>query len=261
MRIADFGRFDAPVVLFGGAYSNIDALEALAEVAGERPVLSTGDLVAYGGAPAETVARFRALGWRGIAGNCERQIAAGAADCGCGFDAGSACDRMAEAWYPFAAGAVDAGARDWMSALPDIGVFAQGGRRYGVVHGGATDVARYLWPTSAASEFAEEIAAIEALTGPVDGVVAGHSGVAFHRQIGDHQWINAGAIGLPPHDGWPETRYAVLDGGDVMIERLAYDAGRARARMEAAGLTQGYEVALETGLWPSEDILPGALRR
>ena len=126
------------------AAARLEALEALAEVAGGRPVLSTGDLVAYGGAPAETVARFRALGWPGIAGNCERQIAAGAADCGCGFDADSACDRMAGAWYPFAAGAVDAGARDWMSALPDIGVFAQGGRRYG---DGAAATARASRPT------------------------------------------------------------------------------------------------------------------
>ncbi len=261
MKVADFGHFDGPVVLFGGAYSNIDALEALAERAGRRPVVCTGDLVAYAAAPAETVARFRELGWPTIAGNCERQIGAGADTCGCGFGEGSVCDALSKAWYPYAASALDEEAVAWMRALPDLGIFVQRGRRYAVVHGGATDAARYLWPTSDAADFAAEIAAIEAAAGPVDGVVAGHSGVAFHRMIGGHQWINAGAIGLPPHDGRPETRFAVLADGDVMIERLSYDTGRARARMEAAGLSQGYEIALTSGVWPSEDVLPGALRR
>ena len=109
--------------------------------------------------------------------------------------------------------------------------------------------------------FYNEINALEQDIGPVDGVVAGHSGIAFHRKIGRHQWINAGAIGLPPHDGRPETRYAVLENGEVTIHRLRYDHQAARQAMEDAGLTQGYHEALTTGIWPSEDVLPPELRR
>jgi predicted phosphodiesterase len=148
-----------------------------------------------------------------------------------------------------------------MAELPDFGIFMEGERRYGVVHGGATAINRFLWPSSAEADFQHEINALEAEVGALDGIVAGHSGIAFHRRIGAHQWINAGAIGLPPHDGRSMTRYAVLAGGEVTFERLSYDHAGARAAMETAGLTQGYHETLTTGVWPSEDVLPAELRR
>ena len=261
MIASDFGRFEGPVVLFGGAYSNLDALEALAKVAEGRPVIGTGDIVGYCGQPSETVARARDLSWPAIAGNCERQIAEGSSNCGCGFETGSACDLLAQGWYPFASGEIGEEQRGWMAGLPSVATFVQSGLRFAVVHGGYSDISRFLWPSSAEEDFAREIALIEAACGLVDGVVAGHLGIAFQRRIGRHRWINAGAIGLPPHDGRPETRYAVLDDGDVVFERLAYDHAGARAAMEARGLLQGYHETLTTGIWPSEDILPPELRR
>ena len=261
MRVQDFGQFDEGVTLFGGPYSNLPALEALASMVGDGPAICTGDVVAYGGQPVETLELIRRLGWPLVAGNCERQIAEGAEDCGCGFDAGSACDLLSQGWYPFALSAIDGEARGWMAGLPDIGTFTQKGRRYAVIHGGATDIARFLWPSSLDADFLHEIEAIEAAIGPISGVVAGHAGVAFHRQIGEHQWINVGAIGLPPHDGRPETRYAVLKDGEVTIHRLTYDHEAAKRAMEVAGLTQGYHDTLASGIWPSEEVLPQALRR
>ena len=71
----------------------------------------------------------------------------------------------------------------------------------------------FVWPSSPEAVFEREIAATEAILGPIDGLVAGHCGIAFQRMIGRHHWINPGALGLPPHDGRPETRYGVLDGG------------------------------------------------
>ena len=53
----------------------------------------------------------------------------------------------------------------------------------------------------------------------------------------------------------------MLEGGRPRLLRLAYDHAAAAADMRAAGLTQGYDRALETGWWPSEDVLPPALRR
>ena len=47
----------------------------------------------------------------------------------------------------------------------------------------------------------------------------------------------------------------------MTFERLSYDVEAAVAAMKAAGLVQGYEIALETGVWPSEDVLPDALKR
>lgn len=260
MRVRDFGQYDAGVTLFGGPYSNLQALQALADK-GDGPAICTGDVVAYAGDPSATVALIRDLGWPVIAGNCERQIAEDALDCGCGFADGSACDLLSAGWYPFAKAAIQADARAWMTNLPDIGTFTQNGKRYAVIHGGAREINRFLWPTTAIADFEAEIATLEADIGPVDGIVAGHSGIPFHRWIGRHHWINAGVIGLPPHDGRPETRYAVLKDNDVSFHRLSYNHTAARAAMEAAGLTQGYHDTLTTGIWPSEDVLPPQLRR
>lgn len=258
--VLDLGPLDGPVVLFGGAYSNLQALKALTATLGNRPAICTGDIVAYGANPVETVALLRALECPGIAGNCERQLVDGAEDCGCGFADGSACDLASVAWYAYLKAACDAETLAWLTGLPELATFTHLGRRFAVLHGGATAINRFLWPASSEQEFQTEIAALESRVGKIDGVVAGHCGIAFHRWIGDCQWINAGAIGLPPHDGRPETRYAVLQDGDVTIERLAYDHATARQAMESAGLTQGYHQTLDTGIWPSEDVLPQSLR-
>lgn len=260
MRHCDLGVIDGPVTLFGGPYSNLQAVEALARRRRGRAIC-TGDLVAYCAAPEATVAAVRAMGAAVVAGNCERQLAAGALDCGCGFADGSACDLLSAGWYGYASAHVGAATRAWMDALPDVLTFAHAGRRFAVIHGGLTDIARFLWPVSPEAGFAEEIAVVETAVGPVDAIVAGHCGMAFSRRIGRHEWINAGVIGMPPNDGRWETEFAVLERGALRFERLGYDHAGAAAQMRAAGLTQGYDRALESGYWPSEEVLPEALRR
>lgn len=261
MRVTDLGEIAGEIVLFGGAVSNLQALEALAAEAGRRRVLCTGDLVGYCADPGAVVARVRALGWPVAAGNVERQLGAGAATCGCGFEAGTACDRMSGRWYAHAAAGVTDDDRAWMRALPDMLSFRAHGRRWAVLHGGATRINRYLWPVSPATAFREEFDAAEAHAGPLDGIVAGHSGIPFRRRLAPRDWVNAGSIGLPAHDGGRETHYAVLGAAGIRFRLLAYDAEGAAAAMAGAGLTQGYEAALLSGWWPSEDLLPAPLRR
>ena len=254
-----------PVLLFGGPYSNLNALEALIAQARARGVppdrmICTGDVVAYCAEPAECVARVRALGCHVIAGNCERQLAAGASDCGCGFDEGSSCDLLSAGWFAFADARIKSAERGWMADLPDLAVFRHAGRRYGVLHGGVSDIARFLWPVSPDDAFGEEFASFAEIAGPVDAIVAGHCGIPFVRDTPWGAWINAGVIGMPPNDGRPATRFALLGAGRVEIAALRYDHDAARAAMERAGLVQGYHDALCSGYWPSEDILPPVLR-
>lgn len=261
----DLGVIDGPVMLFGGPYSNFQAITALLKVAAKRGIagdqmICTGDVVAYCADPEATVAAIREVGAHVVAGNCEKQLAAGAADCGCGFDEGSACDLLSRGWYAHALTSVSAASRDWMTQCPDLITFRHQGARYGVLHGGVTDIARFLWPTSPETAFAEEWQAFEAIAGPVDVLIAGHCGLPFIRDTARGTWINAGVIGMPPHDGGQQTRYAILDGGEVLIHRLSYDVQAAFDAMQTAGLTQGYHHALLRGYWPSDDILPEALR-
>jgi len=265
-RIMDLGELDGAVLLFGGPYSNFQALSGLsawAELAGipaER-VICTGDIVGYCAQPVETVRRFRDLGYRSIAGNCERQIATRAAECGCGYDEGSTCSRLAVGWYNFANAQLQHEVRDWFATLPKWITFRHAGRRCVVIHGGASDISRFLWSCSDDQAFLSEITLLERDIGPVDCVIAGHSGQAFDRRIGRHRWINAGVIGMPDNSGTPETAFAVLEGGDLRFQHLHYDAKAARLAMEAAGLIDGYHLTLTDGWWPSEEVLPTELTR
>lgn len=261
MNIHDMGVLNEPVFLFGGVYSNLQALLALDAIRGGATGICTGDLVAYCADPGAVVARIMASDTVVVAGNCEKQLAANAEDCGCGFEAGTTCSVLSVQWYEFARRRLDGTARTFFASCPDLVVFSQSEKRFAVIHGGVSDVARFLWSVSPDAAFEEEIKSIEDHVGPVDGVIAGHSGIGFQRQIGDVAWINAGVIGMPPNDGGTETEYLVLTGGVPRFHRLAYDHRAASAAMVAAGLTGGYETALLSGSWPSEDVLPRQMRR
>ena len=265
MRHKHIGVLDGPVLIFGGPYSNLQATQAVlaqgfALGIGADHTICTGDVVAYCASPVATVDVVRRNGCAVVAGNCEVQLAAGALDCGCGFEDGSACDLLSAGWFAYASRHIGAQDRAWMSGLPDIVTFDHCGARYAVVHGGATDVARFIWASSDDAVFEEEWSAIEAHVGPVDHVIGGPCGVAFQRDTPRGRWLNAGVIGMPPHDGSAQTRFAVLARGAFDIQTLDYDHHAAIADMKAAGLTQSYHASLASGYWPAQDVLPQDLR-
>ena len=265
MKHLDLGTLAGPLLLFGGPYSNVQALQALLDTAAQQGIpagrmICTGDIVAYCADPDATVDLMQRSGAAVVAGNCEKQLAAGALECGCGFEAGTACDLLSAGWFGFANSRVSDDQRDWMGQAADIASFRHAGLRYAVIHGGVDDIARFVWSSSPAAVFEEEWRAVEHLIGPIDAIIAGHSGIPFLRNTARGRWINAGVIGMPPHDGGTKTRYAILDGAEVTFHALDYDVSGAVAAMRQAGLTQGYDRALKTGYWPSEDVLPPDLR-
>jgi len=265
-NIRNLGELTGEVLLFGGVYSNAQALDALIKVASARGIpasncIFTGDVVAYGADALACSERLAGLGCPAILGNCEQQLLEGAADCGCGFEEGTACDLASKTWFDHASRQVGLRAAEFWGDTSEWLTFTHSGKRYAVIHGGAQDVARFIWPSDAPAVFETEFARIETAAGAVDAVICGHSGLPFERVIGKRRWINAGVIGIPPHDGRPETRYTILAGDGVRFHSLSYDFEGAAHAMENAGLTQGYETALRTGIWPSEDVLPAALRR
>lgn len=262
----DLGELAGPLLLFGGPYSNLRALHALMAVAerlGIAPaqMICTGDVCAYAAEAERTAQTVRALGCPVVAGNCEDSLGFNAPDCGCGFEEGATCDRLSAEWFAHASKQVSDESRLWMRGLPGRLVFSHAGKRFAVIHGGAEQVNAFIWPTDDAERKQSEITALERDLGALDGVVCGHSGVAFVERVGNCDWINAGAIGLPGHDGDVRTSYAVLSGGEVSLRRLSYDHGATASSMEQAGLTAGYHNTMRTGWWPSEDTFPPEMRR
>jgi predicted phosphodiesterase len=260
---SDVITFTGPVLLFGGPYSNFEATDALlAEAArrgfGSGDILCTGDLAAYCADPQAVIDRVRAAGLRVVMGNCEESLAARAADCGCGFADGTACAVLSDQWYAYADRHVDAESRAWMGALPRRLEVEIGGRRLTVIHGGVRRIDRFVF-ASAGDAIEEELAGADC-----DGVIAGHCGLPFTREIGGRLWHNPGVIGMPAADGTPRVWFSVItpadDGLVIAHEALAYDHGLAAAKMRARGLPEGYAKGLETGCWPSLDVLPPAER-
>jgi predicted phosphodiesterase len=255
-------RTQGPVLLFGGPYSNLQATSAvLAEAARlgipSHSVICTGDLVAYCADPIATIKLLRDAGIWVVMGNCDEQLGAGGADCGCGFAPGSACDRLSASWFTYAAARLGAEDCEWLAQLPRRLILEIGHLRLAVIHGSVDVINRFIFASTPASTKSQDIA----LTG-CDGIIAGHCGLPFTQVINGLLWHNPGVIGLPANDGTARVWYSVLTpgAGGLAIDHRAfdYDHNGAADAMLREGLPPDYRVALETGLWPSCDVLPAA---
>ena len=251
---------DAPILVFGGCYSNLQATQALLAQARQLGVppsrmICTGDIIAYGANPRETLALIRDAGIATVLGNCEESLARDAGDCGCGFAPGSACDRLSAAWFAYATQHVDLDDRRWMAALPRQIDLMLSGLRIAVLHGAPSRINRFIFSSTSAAEVTAELARSGAKV-----VIGGHCGLPFTRQLGAGLWHNSGAIGLPANDGTPRGWFSLLtphgDGIEIRHLPLDYDHRAASRAMQAAGLPKDYTGTVQSGIWPSFDILP-----
>lgn len=264
--LLDLGTLDGPVLVFGGPYGNLQATTAMrakATALGIPPqrTLCTGDLVAYCAAPQQSVDVIRDWNITVVQGNCEESLGAGAPDCGCGFEEGSACDALSDAWYTFADAQLSPTTKTWMATRPKTVSFTLNGARLAVVHGAPSNISRFVFASTPDSDVRAEIDRLA-----VDAIIGGHCGLPFSRTLPDGRlWLGAGVIGMPANDGTPRVWYAVLtptqDGIDISRQALTYDHMGAAADMAANGLPNAYAQCLKTGLWPNLDILPAAERR
>jgi MoaA/NifB/PqqE/SkfB family radical SAM enzyme len=255
-------EIDEPMLAFGGCYSNLEATLALRAEAARLGIppertICTGDVVAYCADATATVSVIREWGVHVVMGNCEESLGWRQGDCGCGFAEGTACDRLSAAWYAYADAALGPGEREWMRGLPRRVDLLLGGRRLAVVHGAVDRINRFIFASTPWPEKARQIG----LAG-CDGVIAGHCGIPFTQVTAGKLWHNTGVIGMPADDGTRRGWYSLLIPGKAGIEvrsvLLDYDVASAACKMRRAGLPEGYARTLETGLWPSCDVLPDA---
>jgi hypothetical protein len=255
-------EMSGPVLFFGGSYSNLEATVALQREAarlgiGPRNVVCTGDVVAYCADPVATVAAIRDWGVHVVMGNCEESLGWSKDDCGCGFEEGTACEQLSIDWYAYANRALGEADRQWMRSLPRRLDVAIGNHRLAVIHGSVDTINSFVFASTPWADKARQIA-----VSGCDGVVGGHSGIPFNHVADGKLWHNSGALGLPANDGTPRVWYSLFvpDGNaiDIHLTSLQYDAGSAARKMRDRGLPAGYADALETGLWPSCDVLPAA---
>jgi len=264
-KIVHIGKVQGKILLFGGVYSNLQALEKLISVAVEEGIapencICTGDIVGYCAQPEETVKAFRNWGAKSIQGNVEQQLFEGAEDCGCDFTVGSRCEGFSKTWYPFAQDRLSKASIDWMGKLPNNIEFEFAGKTVAVVHGSFDHISEFIFvssPTSIKRKNFEQ-------TGS-DIIVAGHCGLPFHQVVDDKLWLNPGVIGMPANDGTPRVWYLVLQEMDGKIQYthhcLEYDHQTTYQLMRKHHLPLEYAETLQSGLWDNMEILPVSEKR
>ena len=269
----DLGILTGPVLLFGGVYSNLQALQALKAAAEKHGILHsniicTGDTPGYCADPEACLDIVENWGVQAIAGNVETNLVNGTDDCGCGFGDGSRCDMFAKLWYTFAATNVSEKNLAYMANLPDMLRFEYAGKKVVVLHGSPENQSEFVWkstPKEVKQKYAEAVDA--------DVVIGGHCGLPFTdtlssadlsraEQIENREsfWLNPGVIGMPANDATPRTWYAILNDEpalSVTFHELHYNHAAAKSRMlDDRRLPVSYAATLSTGIWDNTEIMP-----
>jgi Calcineurin-like phosphoesterase superfamily domain len=253
------------MLVFGGPYSNLQALETLKSIADQLQIplgniICTGDIVGYCAQPEESVQFVKDWGIHAIQGNVEQNIIRGEDDCGCNFAEGGRCDLFSRTWFPYAVQTLSAEAVAWLSTLPLHLSFRYADKSVTVLHGAANGIADFVfgstpWPVKEATF---------AATG-ADVILAGHAGLPFaDMRVSDRgpgrYWLNAGVIGMPANDGTPRVWYLLLDDTDGLFtytfHAFTYDNRTAHQLMVANQLPDSYAQTLLTGIWDNCEILP-----
>ncbi|MDN3666283.1 metallophosphoesterase family protein [Algibacter miyuki] len=254
------GQITGKVLLFGGIYSNLQALEALKQVAEKENILpenciSTGDLFGYCAQPEETAQLFKIWKAKSIAGNVEKQLNDGAENCGCDFRAGSRCDDFSQQWYPFVQSKLSKNSLDFIKTLPDHITFHYAGKQVMVVHGSYQNISEFIFKSTPWESKAPSF-----LDNAFDVVIGGHCGLPFQDKQDDKLWINPGVIGMPANDGTPSVWYAILDdtNGTLNVEHhtLHYNHKLTNKLMLNGVLPEEYARTIITGIWDNTEILP-----
>ncbi|GAA3636389.1 metallophosphoesterase family protein [Flavivirga jejuensis] len=259
-KIEHLGNISGKVLLFGGVYSNLQALEALKQVAEHEDItpencICTGDIVGYCSQPEETVQLFKIWKAKSIAGNVEIQLREGSEDCGCDFRKGSRCDGFSQLWYAYAQSRLSKNALKFINTLPDHITFNYAGKKVMVVHGSYFNTSEFIFKSTP-----WEIKSANFSVENQDVIIAGHCGLPFSHKKEGKLWINPGVIGMPANDGNSSVWYAILEGHDGVLKykhhTLNYNYKLTSKLMQNELLPKEYARTIITGIWDNTEILP-----
>ncbi len=259
-EITHLGKLSGKTLLFGGVYSNLQALEALKQIAEKEHIapencISTGDIVGYCAQPEETVQLFKLWGAKSIVGNVEIQLRENAEDCGCDFREGSRCDGFSQLWYPYAQSKLSKSSLEFLQTIPNNLTFEYANKQVTVVHGSFSNVSEFIFKST---DWAIKQPNFEATKSDV--IVAGHCGLPFHHQEKEQLWLNPGVIGMPANDGNSSVWYAILDDSKETFNfthyTLDYNYKLTSKLMQNGLLPEEYSRTIVTGIWDNTEILP-----
>lgn len=261
-KIENIGELKGKVLLFGGVYSNLQALDAIAGIAKKEGIKSencicTGDIIGYCAQPEETISFFQNWNARSIAGNVEIQLSENAEDCGCDFTKGSRCDDFSQLWYPFAKSKLSRNSLSYISKLPEFITFTYASKRITVVHGSYFNTSEFIFKSTPWEQKEANFKETKS-----DVIIAGHCGLPFNDRQNNLLWLNPGVIGMPANEGQTAVWCIILEekDGELTFEhqRLTYDFETTAKLMIENKLPQEYAKTIVDGIWDNMEILPEA---
>lgn len=255
----NIGKIEGRTLVFGGVYSNLQALEAISELAfadgiSPKNIICTGDMVAYCAQPKECIGLIKDWGIHCIAGNVELNLVNDLDDCGCNFTEGGRCDTFSLQWYPYLKSQVNEDDRSWLATIPEFLSFAYADQKIAVLHGSYFNTSEFIFKSTDWEVKQKNLDILKA-----DIILAGHCGLPFSDEKDGKIWLNAGVIGMPANDATPRVWYAILNdenGFEFELRSLSYDNETAAKMMEDKPLPQTYRQTLKTGIWDNCEILP-----
>lgn len=258
------------IAVFGGAYNNHFALEALLEDAARRgaeAIYCLGDLGGFGPNPEKVRPLLEQGSVATLQGNYEQSLASGREDCNCGYT-DPRDNHFAELSYRYTAENCSDEFKAWMGALPErrrVRLAGEAGERELVLcHGSPRQVNEFLFASAA------PVPLLEMLVGKLgaDGFLCTHSGLPWHRHLpSGADVVNVGVIGRPANDGSTDVVYALLDAGAgadspegglaVELVPLSYDHRSLAEEMRREKLPKEFVETILTGWWTTcLEILP-----
>ncbi|MCI2230207.1 metallophosphoesterase family protein [Polaribacter sp. MSW13] len=259
-KIEQLEKVSGKALLFGGVYSNLQALEALKKIAERENIASencfcTGDIVGYCAQPEQTVQLFKSWGAKSIVGNVEIQLRENAADCGCDFNEGSRCDDFSQLWYPYAQSRLSENSLDFLKTLPNNLHFEYAKKKVTIVHGSYFNVSEFIFKSTDWSLKQPNFDVTKS-----DVIIGGHCGLPFYHEHKGKLWLNPGVIGMPANDGNPAVWYAILDDANNQFnytyQSLDYNYQLTSKLMQNGLLPKEYAKTIVTGIWDNTEILP-----
>lgn len=215
--------------LISDIHANLAALEAVladARSRGATEILCLGDVVGYNGQPEECVQRLKAEGARNILGNHDQYVTSGK-NCERSKVVASIIDKHLED--------LSTDSITWLQGSLDS--VTEGDTLF--VHGGPRDhVDEYLYAVG-----------VDTFPQGVTRLFAGHTHIQCIHRFGDQTFCNPGSVGQP-RDGDPRASYAILDGDEIHLHRVAYDIDRTVQAMK----DRSYEEFMYRGLYAGTQI-------
>lgn len=258
--ITHLGEIEGKLLLFGGVYSNLQALSSLKKWAEEnnflpQNIFCTGDILGYCAQPVECISLVKDWGIHSIAGNVELNLRNNEVDCGCDFESGGRCDLFSKNWYSYIQSKIDLPSTIWLNTLPHHLQFNYGKDKVTIVHGSWFHTSEFIFNSTEWSVKKNSFSGSDSTI-----IIAGHCGLPFINQQKELTWLNPGVIGMPANDGSTKVWFATLELKDEkpipQFHQLEYDHDTTRSLMIAYHLPLSYADTMVTGIWDNCEVLP-----